>query len=361
MKFSVFVAILLFSFASFGLQLQYLNQFVLPHRMDFQKSKIGGLSGLFYDSSQQKLYAVSDDRGIINEPRIYELKLQIGAKDFKVEPMKVIFLTVNESQLSHKSSQSPSKLFSKVLDLEGISMTPWGDFLLANEGDNNKKPRVNPQLISAQPSGTLMREFEIPKEFLPEPTGQQKTGVQNNLAFEGLAANPNGKEWMLATEAALVQDPKTFVRFISYAMPEAWVLKPGKQYRYPMTEGKMDPGAVIEFQKGVSEIHYINDHELLVLERLLQVKKTSFQLQIQLYQTDLKQIDKDGLLKKTLVLDFARLEPQIGRMENFEGMTWGPVLPDGRRSLIVVSDDNFMRQQRTQFLLFAVDPTGRSE
>ena len=35
-------------------------------------------------------------------------------------------------------------------------------------------------------------------------------------------------------------------------------------------------------------------------------------------------------------------------------MTFGPKLPDGRQSLILVSDNNFAATQFTQFLLFAV-------
>ena len=33
----------------------------------------------------------------------------------------------------------------------------------------------------------------------------------------------------------------------------------------------------------------------------------------------------------------------------------GPTLPDGRQSLVLVSDNNFAASQFTQFLLFAVD------
>jgi hypothetical protein len=36
-------------------------------------------------------------------------------------------------------------------------------------------------------------------------------------------------------------------------------------------------------------------------------------------------------------------------------MTFGPELPDGRRTLVLVSDDNFSETQVTQFLAFAVD------
>jgi hypothetical protein len=37
-------------------------------------------------------------------------------------------------------------------------------------------------------------------------------------------------------------------------------------------------------------------------------------------------------------------------------MTWGPALPNGNRSLILVSDNNFSSRQITQLLAFEVIP-----
>jgi hypothetical protein len=39
---------------------------------------------------------------------------------------------------------------------------------------------------------------------------------------------------------------------------------------------------------------------------------------------------------------------------NIEGVTFGPKLPNGRQSLLLVADDNFSTHDRTQFLLFEV-------
>jgi hypothetical protein len=41
-------------------------------------------------------------------------------------------------------------------------------------------------------------------------------------------------------------------------------------------------------------------------------------------------------------------------LDNVEGLTLGPRLPDGGRSIVLVSDDNFAASQFTQFLLFAL-------
>ena len=56
-------------------------------------------------------------------------------------------------------------------------------------------------------------------------------------------------------------------------------------------------------------------------------------------------------VEKTLLLDLDTLGIPL---DNVEGMTIGPTLPDGRSSLVMVSDNNFAAAQFTQFLLFAL-------
>ena len=54
-------------------------------------------------------------------------------------------------------------------------------------------------------------------------------------------------------------------------------------------------------------------------------------------------------LRKKLLLDLDRLGIEL---DNLEGMTLGPRLSDGSQTLVMVSDDNFNKDQITQFLLF---------
>ena len=56
-------------------------------------------------------------------------------------------------------------------------------------------------------------------------------------------------------------------------------------------------------------------------------------------------------VQKTQLLDLRTLGIPL---DNVEGMTIGPKLPDGRKSLLLVSDNNFAASQFTQFLLFAL-------
>jgi hypothetical protein len=59
---------------------------------------------------------------------------------------------------------------------------------------------------------------------------------------------------------------------------------------------------------------------------------------------------------KKLVADFGALG--LSRLDNTEGMCWGPRLANGRRTLVFVSDDNFSARQVTQFAAFEyLEPT----
>jgi hypothetical protein len=43
-------------------------------------------------------------------------------------------------------------------------------------------------------------------------------------------------------------------------------------------------------------------------------------------------------------------------IDNIEGVTFGPTLPNGHRTLIFVADNNFMPFEKNQFLVFEILP-----
>jgi 3-phytase len=69
---------------------------------------------------------------------------------------------------------------------------------------------------------------------------------------------------------------------------------------------------------------------------------------IKLYRVEL---GRESSTSKTLVLDLDVLGIPL---DNVEGMAFGPKLRGGKRTLLLVSDNNFAATQFTQFLLFAV-------
>jgi hypothetical protein len=116
---------------------------------------------------------------------------------------------------------------------------------------------------------------------------------------------------------------------------------------------------------GLVELLPLNNEFLLSMERSFSVGAPGTGNSIKLYRVALPgATDVNGLAslagslgsirpaEKTLLLDLDTLGIPL---DNVEGMAFGPDLPDGRRALILVSDNNFAPAQFTQFLLFAVE------
>ncbi|XDE62905.1 esterase-like activity of phytase family protein [Arthrospira platensis BEA 1257B] len=77
--------------------------------------------------------------------------------------------------------------------------------------------------------------------------------------------------------------------------------------------------------------------------------------------TDIRSLDSlrnqlEGItpVSKTPVLIPPEIQAEV-IWDNLEGMTFGPTLPDGRRSLIMVSDNNFHPLLHTRIVVFAID------
>jgi 3-phytase len=115
---------------------------------------------------------------------------------------------------------------------------------------------------------------------------------------------------------------------------------------------------------GLVELLPFNDEFMLSMERSFSVGAPGTGNTIKLYSVAFPGADDvngtDSIagslgvlrpVRKTPLLDLRTLGIPL---DNVEGMTIGPDLPDGRRSLVLVSDNNFAASQFTQFLLFAL-------
>lgn len=324
--------------------LQFLAKTSLPSDFKFKKTRVGGISGLVYEPERKIWIAVSDDRGRVQEPRFYEFDFKVSGKngDWKLEavPKDVFFLHPKDEKRWKKN----------VLDLEGVTLLPWGNYLISSEGDNNQKPRVMPTLLDVKPNGTWVRDFSLPEECLPESAGQQAKGIQNNRGPEGLTSSEDSRRIFVAIESPLLQDRATHanqIRIIQYEMPEAWIIKPTAHFFYPVEAAA--PEAILS-ERGVSDLFWLKEGELLVMERALEVSTKSFGYDVKLFQTKLG--EPGSVLKKEQVLDFKIVHE---RVSNFEALAWGPALSDGRKTLLVASDNNFQKGESTEFWLFAFE------
>ena len=172
-------------------------------------------------------------------------------------------------------------------------------------------------------------------------------------------------------EGALVQDgPAASLTAGSPARLLRYNLQTGRldrQHLYwtdPIAEPPVPAGSFAV--NGLVELLPLNNQFLLSMERSFSVGAPDTGNTIKLYELKLSgadningvdsiaaNLDRIRPVNKTLLLDLDELGIPL---DNVEGMAFGPDLPDGRRSLLLVSDNNFSAAGFTQFLLFAVSP-----
>jgi hypothetical protein len=360
----ILVPLHLFSFSAQALQLRYVGETSIPSEVKFENTTIGGLSALVW--ANDSLYALSDDKGKIGEPRFYEFELKIQKNKIILNPKAVKFI-----RGLPKVGDKPT-----VLDPEGLVRLPDGDFLISSEGDNNSKPREMPRIFRINSEGLWEGDLPLSDKFLPETTGQQKKGTQGNLAFEGLSEFSQGKTVFTCTEAALTQDfipaeeeKGDWIRIIKYEDKKQKGYQPQAEYAYQVDSFR-DIQKGKEVMRGVSEILSVSNTQLLVLERGVRLfSKNIWGQTVGIYLADLsKATDVSSLNKltegkflgvdKVKLIDFETdLLKERGdkKIQNFEGMAWGPRLEDGRRSLLLLVDNNFSKNELTELVVFAVE------
>lgn len=334
--------------------IDFIGQATLPNNLTFQKTLIGGLSGITYDAKKDVYYAISDDRGQKAAARFYTLKIDLSKGKLTnggVVPVGVTTL-LNENGQKFPPGET---------DTEGIALTDKNTVFISSEGD--VKQLVNPFIKEFSLSdGKELTTLPIPQKFLPDKKGQQ--GIRDNLAFESLTITPNQNKLFTATENALIQDgsegkanTSTSCRILQYNL---FTKRLEKEYLY-QTEA-VTPLLDISkhFASGLSDMLAIDNlGNFLSIERSF----TGLGFYIALFQVSLDQASDihniDSLLQvdsksikpveKKLLLDLRKLDVLL---DNIEGLTLGSTLPDGQPSLILVSDNNFNSLQRTQILAF---------
>lgn len=338
-------------------RLRLIGEQRLPHRLAFQGTTVGGLSGIDYDPATGLYDLLSDDRSDLQPARLYRARMPLTAQ--ALAPCELVdVVTLRQADGAPWPSRRSAAPGVAVPDPEAIRRLPSGNFLWTSEGDLSRG--FGPALHECRPDGTLARSFSMPEHFLAHRT----QGPRDNLGFEGLAVEPDAAAVWAAMENALVQDgpvPRTDAvggpcRFTCFDIAGA---RAARQIAYVPDAIPLQPMPAGAFaDNGVSEVLMLDAHRMLVLERAY---ATGVGNSLRLYRIDTRDGSDTLALTaltatnhtpapKTLVADFAQLG--LPRLDNTEGMTWGPALPGGGRTLVFVSDDNFNPAQVTQLAAF---------
>lgn len=334
------------------IEITFLDDIIIPEELEINGTTVGGLSGIDYFDGD--LYLVCDHS---SNPRYYKANIQL--KDKRIDT----FLISEVITLD----RSADFLKGKTLDLEAIRYdAEIEELVLTSEGSiqNGKDPAV----FRVTPHGKFVSHFKLPIYFLA--TGEQKP--RNNGVFEGLAKGISGGFWV-GMELPLVKDgskPKLFP-----------TKSPIRITRFDNT-GEATGQFVMQLEgitkipwlyfavNGLTELIEYAPERFLVLERAFSAGHGTQGNTVRIFDVDAREatntLDFQNLRKqkykaatKSLVFDFKSVRKQLKEkiIDNLEGMTFGPDLPNGNKTLILVSDNNFnsLGRQINQVILLEIN------
>lgn len=343
----------------------------------FPHNQFGGIGAIDYSGSGQR-YLLLPDRG--PHDGVAEFSCRFHWAEIQIDPSaspSVRMALLSTTRFVNKKDQQLVGLAS-AFDQEhpnrGLRFDPEGA-RIGEAGQIFVSDEYGPSVCEFASSGKLVRRFKVPAKFRPtqlsadpiEENSKNSVGRQANGGFEGLALTPDGKKLFAFTQRPLLQD--------SLATAEDPKKRLGIHNR--ILELDVQSGATREFvyplehsTHGVSEVLAVNDHEFLVLERdgkagLEAAFKKVFHIDLA-NATDASSVDplppmqlptEIKPVKKSLLFDF--LDPRFGLTgekcpEKFEGITFGPPLRDGRKTLVVSVDNDFNSANSSWIHVFAV-------
>ena len=333
--------------------LKFLNEYVVKDSLQIDNTVIGGISGIDYYNNQY--YMVVDDAA---NPRV--LVGDITVKNDSIQSVsfeKVIVVdTVSQFTKNH------------VLDLESIFIED-GIINLTSEGSIQYKK--DPSIFHIDTKGSFINEVAILNYFRAASEAKPK----HNGVFEGSSKSIDDKGFWVAMEAPLGADGEepTFhetqspVRITYYDKNTNEAIK---QFAYQLE--KIDKPAKGNVNlNGVTAILEYKENNFFIIERIYQSGYGSHGNVVRIFKATIDDTSTNTLaieslknekytpLKKELLLDFSTVENQLtdGIIDNIEAITFGPILQNGNKSLILASDDNFQvyGKQLNQFLLIEIE------
>ncbi|WP_441957157.1 esterase-like activity of phytase family protein [Mycolicibacterium houstonense] len=325
--------------------LDYLGQRQVAFGAQFGGTEIGGLSGISYDAASDLYYVISDDRSAKNPARFYTARISLA--DNGIDGVEF----VGTEPWLDRDGQPFSPLDADAVppvvppDPEAITFDAGRQRLYwTSEGERRDDgTRLDPWLRTAALDGSFLGEFALPDAVR---MSDEDRGARRNNTLEGLTLTPDGRHLWAGMEGPGYDDgPLPDERHGARTRILRFDVDSGAldgEYTYPLDPVTSGPGG----GNGLSDLLALGDGSFLVIERGF-----GTHVSVRIYRAAIAEGSTE--LTKTLLADLgtvAGLDP----LDNIEGITLGPKLPDGRQSVIAVSDNNFSPTQVTQFLLFAL-------
>jgi len=335
-------------------------------------NRLGGFGSAIAYTGQGNKYLLLPDRGPGDGANSYSCRFHLaeitvstpGKIDFKL--LKTTLFKTPEGNLLTGLSKDFGPSGSRF-DPEGIRVLKNGSILISDE--------YGPSVWLFDSTGKLKHKFLIPEKFLIQNKSDHaekefppfnKKGRLTNKGFEGIAISSDQKKWLAALQGSLIQDRN----------PTDQNLKTnGDNLRFLETsiDGKHLREIVYKMESaknGVNEILAIGEEDYLVLERDGDAGESAgFKKIFRISTKNATDVSKIlelpapmlpvGIVPVTKTLFLDLLDPKFGlKGKDFpakiEGLTFGPDLPDGRKLLIITTDNDFKPDEPTWIYAFAV-------
>ena len=339
------------------IRLSYLGETELANGLQHDGTTVGGLSGISWDAGTGRYLIVSDDRSAKNPARFYTAAISAKPGAVSVRLLGTTPLTQPDGAVFPPTSADGSVV---APDPEGIAADPRSaGFAWSSEGERVLSPLTlgDPAVRLADATGRTRRTLPIAPQLHMNP---QPVGPRQNQTLEGLSYTPRGDQLWSAMEDPLLQDgddpTAAHGALVRFTQMDRGTGLPAAQFAYPLSP-LFESGSATA-TNGVSDIAALGGGRLLVIERAFTTRN-----KVRIFVADAGRatdvLARDALgsapvrpMSKRLVLDLDAVRG-LPRIDNVEGITLGPRLPDGRRLLVLVSDDNFSATQVTQVIAFA--------
>lgn len=321
----------------------------VPWGTSFRGTTVGGLSGLDFDPRTGGWLFISDDRSQQQPARAYTADVEVRPDG--IGPLR--FTGTRPLQRPDGSTYPEGSVDPEEIRFDPLSPAEWW----TDEGDRGDR-LVDPAIRAARPDGGFAGQLPLAPNLAMRPD----SGPRGNEALEALTFAAGGSRVISAVESSLLQDGPAPTAEHG-ALGRITVQDRGgrvlAQHAYPI-DPVFAPGE--DGNNGVASVvaDQRDPERLLVLERSY---VSGVGNSIRIYEADLRgATDVQHVpalpgqqvrpVRKRLLADLSDFGLQT--VDNVEGITWGPRLPTGERTLFLVSDNNFSPSQTTQLIGLAV-------
>lgn len=277
-----------------------------------------------------------------------------------------------------------SKITISSLRFIGVCVYPesirfnksMGTLIWSSEGNINDG--IEPFINEIHSSGKFVRSLSFPNYFNIDTLNISK-GPRHNGPFDGISLSIDVSGYWISMEHPLIQDGEAPTYGVDLNSPVRILYidkktgKSTKQFTYELESAARKGTFMIN---GVTEILEYEFNKFLFIERLYSSDHEDGGNNIRIYKVNAVKatnVAENNFLKdinytkedKSLLFDFESIRKHLSsvtkgfpKIDNIEGISFGPLLENGNRFLVVVADNNFnaFGAQLNQFIVFELIP-----